>query len=112
MHGRTHRFCAFPRCGALATSGSHCRAHAARRERLRPLFDVRRWYRTKRWSVLRAHVLRQCLWCPLCAVDHIRTRTTDCDHIVPHRGDPLLFWDEANLQGLCQRHHAQKSGGE
>lgn len=112
MHTRTRRFCAFPRCGALATSGSHCRVHAARAERLSPLFNVRRWYRTSRWFALRARVLRRQRWCPLCEVDDLQTKTTDCDHIVPHRGDPALFWDETNLQGLCKRHHAQKSGAE
>ena len=31
------------------------------------------------------------------------------DHIVPHRGDPGLFWDEANWQCLCKRHHDRKT---
>lgn len=28
-----------------------------------------------------------------------------CDHIVPHKGDEALFYDPANLQGLCEHHH-------
>jgi 5-methylcytosine-specific restriction endonuclease McrA len=24
-----------------------------------------------------------------------------CDHIVPHHGDPALFWDPGNVQTLC-----------
>ena len=41
--------------------------------------------------------------------------TTVADHVVPHRGDPTLFW-EGELQGLCDSHHsgakqaAEKSG--
>jgi 5-methylcytosine-specific restriction protein A len=35
---------------------------------------------------------------------------TDLDHIVPHRGDMCLFWDEENLQGLCASHHSAKTG--
>jgi 5-methylcytosine-specific restriction enzyme A len=27
------------------------------------------------------------------------------DHKVPHRGDPVLFWDPDNLQTMCQEHH-------
>jgi len=27
------------------------------------------------------------------------------DHIVPHRGDPTLFWDETNWQSACAWHH-------
>ena len=37
------------------------------------------------------------------------TRATDVDHIVPHRGDPALFWDEDNWQALCHRHHSVKT---
>jgi 5-methylcytosine-specific restriction endonuclease McrA len=28
-----------------------------------------------------------------------------CDHIVPHRGDPDLFWDMANLQAVSKAYH-------
>lgn len=28
------------------------------------------------------------------------------DHIVAHRGDKTLFWDEANWQTLCRTHHS------
>lgn len=29
------------------------------------------------------------------------------DHIVAHRGDRTLFWDESNWQTLCQTHHSR-----
>ncbi|UFX41809.1 HNH endonuclease [Bradyrhizobium sp. 41S5] len=28
-----------------------------------------------------------------------------CDHVIPHRGDERLFWDETNLQTLCKACH-------
>ncbi|MFA5423825.1 MAG: hypothetical protein WC374_08215, partial [Phycisphaerae bacterium] len=31
------------------------------------------------------------------------------DHIKPHNGDPVLFWDRGNLQGLCEKHHNSKN---
>lgn len=31
------------------------------------------------------------------------------DHIVPHRGDEKLFWDESNWQALCKRCHDSKT---
>jgi 5-methylcytosine-specific restriction protein A len=37
---------------------------------------------------------------------------TVVDHIVPHRGDPVLFWDEANWQGLCKLCHDAKTARE
>jgi 5-methylcytosine-specific restriction endonuclease McrA len=33
------------------------------------------------------------------------TPATVVDHVVPHRGDQRLFWDERNWQPLCTRHH-------
>lgn len=29
------------------------------------------------------------------------------DHIVEHQGNPVLFWDRANWQSLCQSHHSR-----
>ena len=35
------------------------------------------------------------------------------DHIVPHGGDPDLFWDEDNWQALCYRcHNSDKQAEE
>lgn len=34
------------------------------------------------------------------------------DHIVPHRGDPELYEDTSNWQGLCIPCHARKSAIE
>ena len=39
-------------------------------------------------------------------------KATDVDHIVPHRGDKKLFWDESNWQALCHRHHSIKTRNE
>ena len=33
------------------------------------------------------------------------------DHVVPHKGNPTLFWDELhNWQSLCEECHARKTG--
>jgi 5-methylcytosine-specific restriction protein A len=39
-------------------------------------------------------------------------KATDVDHIVPHRGDKKLFWDESNWQALCHSHHSIKTRNE
>ena len=31
------------------------------------------------------------------------------DHLVPHRGDRLLFWDASNWQSLCESCHNRKT---
>jgi len=35
---------------------------------------------------------------------------TVVDHIIPHRGDETLFWDESNWQALCKKCHDRKTG--
>jgi 5-methylcytosine-specific restriction protein A len=37
------------------------------------------------------------------------TVATLVDHVVPHRGDPALFWDVENWQSLCATCHARKT---
>ncbi|HEX7080061.1 MAG TPA: HNH endonuclease signature motif containing protein [Gammaproteobacteria bacterium] len=59
----------------------------------------------RRWSKARANYLEQHPWCALCEALDRMERATVVDHKIPHRGDPVLFWDEANWQSLCETHH-------
>ena len=36
-------------------------------------------------------------------------RATVLDHIIPHRGNEALFWDESNWQPLCAKCHQLKT---
>ena len=37
---------------------------------------------------------------------------TVVDHIVPHKGDSVLFWDRANWQSMCKSCHDAKTARE
>lgn len=37
------------------------------------------------------------------------TAATQTDHVEPHRGDMVTFWDEDNWQSLCAECGARKS---
>lgn len=77
----------------------------------------RAWYNTSRWRKLRMAVLeRDAFTCRYCDGVFSDTSQLVADHIVPHRGNAKLFWDEANLQCLCARDHskvkqAEEAGG-
>lgn len=41
----------------------------------------------------------------MCKAEGFIKAANVADHIKEHKGDPVLFWDEDNLQSLCKRHH-------
>lgn len=110
------RSCAVPRCSGRAVALGRCRTHA--QQHLRTLEQRREadapwraWYRTARWARVRAQFQAGDPLCGACAREGRVEPWTDLDHITPHRGDPALFWDRRNLQGLCARHHGEKTRG-
>lgn len=60
---------------------------------------------TARWGRARATYLTNHPLCVMCAAMGRITAASVVDHIVPHKGDPSLFWDSANWQALCAAHH-------
>jgi len=48
-----------------------------------------------------------------CFLEQRVTAATQTDHVVPHRGDRVLFWDrEGNWQSLCNACGGRKSQRE
>ena len=77
-------------------------------DRMRGGADARGYnaeWRRARKAYLQLHPL-----CAECLKEGILTPATVVDHIMPHRGDQRLFWDEQNWQPLCQAHHNKKTG--
>ena len=48
---------------------------------------------------------------PVCAMCK-REPAIILDHIVPHRGQPRLYWERTNWQGLCVHCHGVKTATE
>lgn len=44
-------------------------------------------------------------YCLGCMAMGRSTRTELVDHVVPHRGNRVLFWDRSNWQPSCHWHH-------
>src|SRR5262245_30017642 len=75
----------------------------------RPPHDL--WYKTKQWQATRRAQLTREPLCAMCLRMDILTSATVVDHIRPHKGDPYLFWDLANLQSLCKPCHDRHKQG-
>jgi len=58
----------------------------------------------KRKSFLVRHPL-----CVECLKRDEVTAATVLDHVIPHKGDAKLFWDEDNWQSLCKPDHSRKT---
>jgi 5-methylcytosine-specific restriction endonuclease McrA len=78
--------------------------------------QYKRWYKSKRWQRLRREVLSKH---PMCQCQHckgVNLEANVVDHIKPHRGRDVLFWDKSNLQAMNKQCHdrykqSQEKGG-
>lgn len=61
------------------------------------------------WRIARLRFLRNNPLCAECLRQGRITPATVVDHIIPHRGDVNLFWNEQNWQSLCKCCHDQKT---
>jgi 5-methylcytosine-specific restriction protein A len=104
--------CRYPGCPRLVYPGDrgYCPEHRSEVARDRGSSTAQgygvRWRKARR-EYLAAH--------PLCAECERGGRVeaaTVVDHIVPHRGDYELFWNERNWQSLCATHHQIKTNKE
>lgn len=112
MSYRPNTPCKHPGCGALVPYGTkYCDRHKPLHkdeDRSKPSSGSygRAWQRERK-KFLEAHPL-----CVECERAGMYVKATDVDHIIPHRGDRKLFWDESNWQPLCHRHHSMKTARE
>lgn len=72
--------------------------------------EWRQWYGTRRWKDLRRAILiRDMFKCQATGImlsgRHPEPNSPVVDHIIPHRGDPTLFWDERNLRAVSKKWH-------
>jgi len=100
--------CNYPGCREL-TRERYCEKHQRRKED-RPSAHQRGY--TYQWSKASKAYLCEHPWCAECLRHNKWTPAVLVDHIKPHKGDPRLFWDQSNWQGLCLRCHNIKTASE
>jgi 5-methylcytosine-specific restriction protein A len=62
-----------------------------------------------RWQKYRIAFLKKYPLCELCKEQGIVTAADVVDHIVPHKGDMIKFWDKTNHQSACVPCHNRKT---
>jgi 5-methylcytosine-specific restriction protein A len=70
-------------------------------------------YNNTRWKQLRRVQLKNYPLCMLCQREGRVALASVVDHITPHKGNKLLFWDFKNVQSLCYTcHNSTKQSAE
>lgn len=116
MPNRPPISCNYPGCaGGIAVRGtSYCEKHQKKDKEVEREADKARWqsspwrhlYQNKAWRMLRIFILNRDPLCKICG----REGSYVADHIRDHKGDPKLFYDPENLQGVCKPCHDKKTG--
>ena len=103
--------CHHPGCPELVPSGQrYCDKHKSLHpEEIRSASS--RGYGSA-WQKARKRFLAAHPLCVECLKEGRYVKATDVDHIIAHRGDQRLFWDESNWQPLCHSHHSIKTDRE
>ena len=65
-----------------------------------------------KWQQAREGFLRRHPLCVYCEREGKVTAADTLDHIVPHRGDMVKFWDHDNWQSLCSTCHSSVKAKE
>ena len=103
--------CAHPGCPRLVARGrKHCDIHACMHPEESRSAASRGYDR--RWQKARKRFLESHPLCEECKKRGRYVAATDVDHIVAHRGDQTLFWDQNNWCALCHSCHSKKTAAE
>ncbi len=102
--------CSYPGCNALVRSASRCPDHVNAGVLREP--ETKSMYNSPRWKAMRTKQLQDHPWCAACLSRNIYEPAEEVDHIRPHRGDPILFFDDQNLQSLSKQCHSRKTLSE
>lgn len=107
MPSKPKRPCGKPGCRELVSKDGYCDKHRQEREQRRGTAASRGY--GHKWRTAREEYLMQHPLCVECTRLGLAGAASHVDHIIAHKGDPALFWDRTNWQGLCGPHHSEKT---
>lgn len=112
------RPCTWSGCPALVSgAGGRCEKHPYtadqhRRQAERNRGTAHERGYTSAWQKARAAFLAKHPLCAECERNSVVAAASVVDHIVPHKGDKVLFWDRSNWQSMCKTCHDRKTATE
>ena len=112
MPRKPKRMCSYPGCPELI-EGRYCEKH--QKEEAKKYNRSRSYkylYDTSRWKKMRKTFLTEHPFCEECKKAGRLKAATVVDHIMPHKGDEQLFWNQRNWQALCKQCHDTKTAKE
>ena len=123
MPNRAPIQCNYPACQIAAVTGTnYCAPHTKpaneveRAENNSRLRDApwRALHSNAAWRNVRLFILSRDPLCTLQITDMCKTHggdeSTVADHVRDHKGNTTLFYDTANLRGVCKPCHDKKTG--
>jgi 5-methylcytosine-specific restriction protein A len=117
MPTKPARPCRYPGCPALTADRSgYCERHL---KATRQQYDSQRGTAAERgydrhWHKASRLYLAEHPLCAICLQKNppVVKAAVLVDHIIPHKGDQVLFWDVTNWQSACDDCHRIKSAKE
>lgn len=106
--------CSRAGCGRL-THDRYCDRCKAPVERERLVSTPwRKWYQLAEWKTKTKRFLAERSFCECkeCKANGWKLRATVTHHIVSHRGNWQLFWDESNWSPRTKAHHDRETARE
>ncbi len=103
---RIPRPCKHGGCMRLTTEG-YCELHKADANPMRQSPSARGY--NYKWQKASKAYLAKHPFCAECERQGLHVLATEVDHIIPHKGDKVLFWNKDNWQGLCHSCHSRKT---
>ena len=111
LPNKSYKPCSKPGCKELVRNTLYCANHTPQRQYSseKRNNDNQKFYNNTRWRKARKRYLMRQPLCVECRKHNILTMGKVVDHIIPHKGDINLFWDESNWQSLCVSCHNRKT---
>lgn len=110
---RAKRPCAVSSCKEFASHRGYCEKHQDKvkvNDKLRGTAHQRGY--GSAWNKARDQFLNENPLCCDCRKRGYIVPASVVDHIIPHKGDKALFWNEQNWQPLCESCHNRKTATE